>query len=421
MPRQGQRDAAAPFFGLQGFGVTGVEIRERFARGRLHRVKVVTLEDQRAAHECRFCRRRFREGAFQESEPLLLRDSSLGDFETYVEVFPWRVRCCGKTARERIPFKASGHRMTVRFFQRLAALCTRLPVWEVAQMAGLSWDTVRRVDAKAIEFALGGKEPSLEGLRYLGVDEVARRRGHVYFTIFTDLESGVVVHVADGRGRRPVEDFLDRLDKRQRRRIRVTASDLGYKALLEEAFPRAEHVLDRFHIVQWINDALTKLRRRIFGGGPRSSAGRTFKAKKWMLLSAREGLEDQHRRELDRLMKLNRPLYKAYLLKEEFRAILGYPWKCLRRLALRLRAWTRQASWSQLPEFLKLGRKLREYIPAVVSGFRHRVKIGRIEQVNATIKKLRTTAHGYSKPEYFKLKIYQRCSLETNPWRAIIL
>src|SRR5206468_4683102 len=42
-------------------------------------------------------------------------------------------------AARRLPFAMPGFRMTRRFFERLAALCMRLPVQAVAQLARLSW------------------------------------------------------------------------------------------------------------------------------------------------------------------------------------------------------------------------------------------------------------------------------------------
>lgn len=66
-----------------------------------------------------------------------------------------RVGCCGGTRVERLPFAMEGFRMTRRFFARVAALCTQLPIQTVAGMAALSWDTAARVDRRAIELALG--------------------------------------------------------------------------------------------------------------------------------------------------------------------------------------------------------------------------------------------------------------------------
>ncbi|MBK8231525.1 MAG: hypothetical protein IPK72_13280 [Candidatus Eisenbacteria bacterium] len=69
-------------------------------------------------------------------------------------------------------------------------------------MAKLSWETVCRVDKTSIELALGGDRPSLDGLTWIGVDEVSRTGGHVYFTVVTDLKSGSVVWLGEGRRRR---------------------------------------------------------------------------------------------------------------------------------------------------------------------------------------------------------------------------
>ena len=84
-----------------------------------------------------------------------------------------RVACCGGTRVERLPLVMPGFRMTRRFFERIAALCTRLPIAVVAQMAQLSWATVAKVDGHAIALGLGDRALDLQALRWIGVDEVS--------------------------------------------------------------------------------------------------------------------------------------------------------------------------------------------------------------------------------------------------------
>ena len=43
-------------------------------------------------------------------------------------------------------------------------------------------------------------------------------------------------------------------------------------------------ILDRFHIVQWMNRAVNEVRRNVFGAAPKDELGRTMKVKKWMLI-----------------------------------------------------------------------------------------------------------------------------------------
>jgi transposase len=410
--------SVAVYLGLQGFEVEAIEITEdRVGR----KIKVVHLLRYDGWHVCPDCGRKHRQGLFDEVERTRFRDCSIGDFPTYLEVQAMRVACCGGTRVEEMPFVMQGFRMTRRFFERIAALCTRLPIQPVAGMADLSWDTVARVDKRAIEMALGDLDPSLMKLRWIGVDEVSRTGGHVYFTIVTDLESGQVVWIGDGKGEKGFLPFLKALGLRGQRRIRGVVSDLGYKSVVETHLPRAIPILDRFHIVQWMNEALNQLRRRLFSAAPKHQLGKTLKVRKWMLLSARERLDRSNRLLLDRLMQLNAPLYQAYLLKEQLRAILQHPWRYFRVLRRRLRQWIAAAEETALPELHKVANRLEPHIESVVAGHQHKLRMGLVESINSKIAALRVQARGYRDPEYFKLKIYQRCSLPDNPWAEIVL
>src|SRR2546425_10874149 len=390
---QEREDSVAAYLGLQGFDVIAVE---RVLHPRRGRGKIVRILRRDGRHECPDCGRRHARSAFAEIEPIRLRDSSIGDLETYLEVRPVRLACCGGTRVERLPFAMPNFRMTRRFFERIAALCTRLPIEAVARMARLSWATVAKVDGRAIELALGDRSQVLEELRWIGVDEVSRTGGRVYFTIVTNLNTGRVVWIG-------------------------VVSDLGYQPILATRLPRAIHILDRFHIVQWVNDALTHLRRRLFSGAPRDELGRTLKVKQWLLLSARENLAHRDKLLLNELMEQNRPLYQAYLLKEQLRGILRHPWRYLGVLRDRLHEWVVAMLGTGQRELHRVAHRLAAHLDAVIAGHEHDVPLGLAESINSKIGMLRFQARGYRDPEYFKLKIFQRCSLPHNPWARIVL
>lgn len=415
---QNERDDLAIYLGLQDFEVALVEIEASRRRGP---IKVLSLVRHSGSHRCPDCGREHDDGLFEEAESIRFRDCSVGDFETYLEVEPMRVGCCGGTRIERLPFAMPNFRMTRRFFERIAARCTRLPIAVVAQVAKWSWATVAKVDGRAIALGLGDRALDLTKLRWIGVDEVSWTGGRKYFTIVTDLESGRVVWIGDGKGRGGLLPFLRALGAKGRRKIRGVVSDLGYPSILASRLRHAVHVLDRFHIVQWVNEALTKLRRRLFSGAPRDELGRTFKVKKWLLLSARENLERHDRLQLDELMELNQPLYQGYLLKEQLRGILRYPWRYFGVLRARLHGWIVAALGSGLPEFGPVALRLATHLDAVIAGHQHDVPLGLVEAINSKIAALRRQARGYRDPEYFKLKIFQRCSLPDNPWAVIVL
>ncbi len=411
----------AIYLGLQGFEVESVEIVEApslWEPGR--RIKLVHLLRRSGLHLCSECGKGHQEGLFEEFERIRFRDCSIGDLETFLEVRAMRVACCGGTRVERLPFAMEGFRVTRRFFERVAALCTRLPVQAVAEMARLSWDTVARIDKRAIELALGDQLLDLSGLRWIGVDEVSRTGGHVYFTIVTDLKSGRVVWIGDGKGEKGFLPFLSALGPTGRRKLRGVVSDLGYKDVIDTHLPKAIHILDRFHIIQWVNEALNQLRRRLFGGAPADEVGKTLKIKKWLLLSARERLRHKDKLLLNRLVEINKPLYEAYLLKEQLRGILQHPWRYFGALRRRLEEWI-EAAKSASPEIVKVASRLAPHLKSVVAGHQYDLRLGLVESINSKIAVLRAQARGYRDPEYFKLKIFQRCSLPDNPWARVVL
>ena len=120
-------------------------------------------------------------------------------------------------------------------------------------------------------------------------------------------------------------------------------------------------------------------------------------------------------------MDLNEPLYQAYLLKEELRGILQHPWRYFRVLRRRLKQWIAAAWNTGLPELRRVADRLEPHIESVIAGHRHQLRMGLVESINSKIAALRVQARGYRDPEYFKLKIFQRCSLPTNPWADIVL
>src|SRR2546427_12071951 len=112
---QNGRDDLAIYLGLQDFEVALVEREVSRRRGR---IKVLYVGRRSGTHRCPECGREHAVGLFEEAEAIRFRDSSIGDFETYLEVEPMRVACCGGSRRERLPVGVAGFRVTRRVFYR---------------------------------------------------------------------------------------------------------------------------------------------------------------------------------------------------------------------------------------------------------------------------------------------------------------
>ena len=81
--------------------------------------------------------------------------------------------------------------MTTRYARLIAGMARHMPLSAVARHTGLSWDSVKAIECAHLAETMPIPPPrTLAGIRYLGVDEVARAKGQSYFTLAYDLSPG---------------------------------------------------------------------------------------------------------------------------------------------------------------------------------------------------------------------------------------
>ena len=136
-----------------------------------------------------------------------------------------------------------------------------LPWSHVARMFGCAWSTVEQA-VKAV-VAYGRERQELDGLTHIGVDEIARKRGHVYLTVVYDLKKSRLVWVGDGRTRETLERFFDFLGEDFAKRLEAVCCDMWrpYVNAVRARAPQALIVFDKFHIVSHLGKAVDEVRR----------------------------------------------------------------------------------------------------------------------------------------------------------------
>lgn len=190
-----------------------------------------------------------------------LRCVPVGSRPIILEMTVQRLECkdCGAIQQEKIHFVQDKERYTYRMRLHVLDLCRIGTIADVARQVHMSWDTVKDI----LEADLGRRysRPDLKGLRYIGIDEFAVAKGHVYMTIVVDLESGRIVYVGNGKG----ADALDGLWPKLARagcRIEAVSTDLSeaFISAVREHLPDAVQIFDHFHIVKLMNEKLDKVR-----------------------------------------------------------------------------------------------------------------------------------------------------------------
>ena len=314
-----------------------------------------------------------------------------------------RVACpsCG-IAVEKLHWLEPHQRQTLRYEHYVARLCQLLPALDVVEMEGLDKGTVYRLDKKWLRLREAQRE--LRTVRYLGIDEIAIKRGHRYATVFYDLERREVIGVVEGRRERAVSGFFRRQGRTWCRQVVAVCMDL-WRAFLNSArrhLTKAVVVFDKFHVYSYLSEAVDEVRRQEQNQADKEGK-QLLKGARWLLLKAHRHLRRKEKRTLQELLELNQKLLQAHLLKEEFAEF----YDCEDAVTARqfLTGWITRCEESGLEPFLKLAKRLRRWEEGLLAYFDHRITNGISEGINNKIKVLKRRSYGFHDLQYFTLKI----------------
>ncbi|SQF28681.1 transposase [Streptococcus pyogenes] len=129
----------------------------------------------------------------------------------------------------------------------------------IAQQSARSSSTVYR---KLNQFVI--KEDFSKLLEVLSWDGFFYQKGELAF-IAQDFESKKIISILDSRRQTTIRNHFFRYSKEARNSVKIVTVDMSgsYISLIKKLFPQANIVLDRFHIVQHMNRALSQTRIHI--------------------------------------------------------------------------------------------------------------------------------------------------------------
>jgi transposase len=175
------------------------------------------------------------------------------------------------------------------------------------------------------------------------------------------------------------------------------------KATLKHA-PNAQIVYDKFHIMRHLAGALDQVRRSEYKR-VNEKERRFIKGQRYTLLSHKANLDIEGRRALRMLLKANKRLNKAYLLKESFGQLWDYnnpTWA--RKFFV---SWKSQLRWQRLKPFEKFAAMIDRHWDGIISYCHpdHKVSLGFMEGLNNKIRVIQRRAYGIKDQEYLMLKV----------------
>jgi len=289
----------------------------------------------------------------------------------------------------------------------VAALARKLDWSSGAAHCQLNWTTVAWVVEAAVLWGLAHRR--WLPLHVIGIDEVSRRKGQQYLTLVYDLARRRVVWIGKDRDEGTLQRFFAWLGWRRTRPIRVVCCDMWrpYLASLRTAAPQATVVFDRFHLTRSAADAVDTVRRQMWR--QLAVAERpTFQRTRFLWLKNPAKLRRDERPRLSGLLRLNAPIVKAYLLKEDLRRFWDY--RSSAWAEDHLRQWLWRASHSRLAPLTKLAKTIRTHRDGILAWTRLRVTNGALEGMNNKVKAISHRAFGFRTPWTYIANIYHCCA-----------
>ena len=374
-------------------------------------------------------------------KPRRWRALDLGASKCYLEYAPVRVACPEHGVHvESVPWARPRSRFTRPFEDWVAWMAVHATMSAVAQACRIEWHTVGGVCKRVYDDLQRATGPDrFDGVRRIGIDETSYKKGHKYLMVVVDHDRGCLVWAAEGWSKEVLRRFLkEELTREQRLGIEVVTADgcRWIKTLVKRWCPNAEWVMDPFHVVSWMNDALDGVRREEWqvakkaaraatpkrGRPGRPAAGdetppdalkltaaaKAIKGTRFALVKGRESLTDSQKAKLDRLKSVGSRLFRAWELKEDLRAVFRAGGAA--EAEGLLDDWLHRAAYCKIAKVVAVEKKVRRRRDDILRAVSLNVSNARAESINNKIKVTVKMGYGFRNTDNLIALLMLRCS-----------
>jgi len=173
----------------------------------------------------------------------------------------------------------------------------------------------------------------------------------------------------------------------------------SFIAGVQQAFPKATIVFDKFHTVQLLNQALEKIRRR-----EQKQHAPLFNKMRFVLLKDPKKLRKSQKQKLEQFLSQgNLDTAKAYSLVQLFKE--GYQYKRPSWAGKFFGHWVHLCEQSKIPELLKLSQTIRNHLRGIVAFFRHRFTNAKLEGLHSKLRAITKRQYGFKTFRYLGIMI----------------
>ena len=304
-----------------------------------------------------------------------------------------------------VPWAAPQGRFTV-LFERFAVevLLASASVSQACELLGLSWDTAQEIMGRAVERGLERRQ--LENLKHLGMDEKSFRRGQSYITLLTDLDQSR--DVVQERTTEAADQLWKTLSPEQKQAVEAVAVDMWepFIQTIQKQVPDADIVHDRFHVSQYLGEAVDKVRRQEHKE-LMAQGDETLKGTRQLWLYNPENFSSEQMVEFSTLKDLHLKVARAWAAKEMFSQFWEYQQEGWARRFFK--DWFGWVSRSQLKPVVEVAQMLKRHLDNLLTYLKHHITNAVTEGLNSKIQSLKSAARGFRNFRNYRIRILFFC------------
>lgn len=325
---------------------------------------------------------------------------------------PRRVECAEHgVAVEHIPWSQGKRPVTTAMMGFLARWARRLSWRETARTFETSWESVYHSVQWFVEWGLAQRV--LEGVRSIGIDEIhwgQGKRADSFLTVIYQIDGHCrrLLWVGRRRTKATLRRGLKLLGPAVLNGLRYVCSDMWqpYLKVVAQQAGHALHILDRFHIVHHLNQAVDQVRRAESTRLQGQPMAAKLKKMRWKLLRRGSRVRGHARVKLWGLLESKMATGRAWDLKECFDYFWHY--KSISWAGGFLDYWTERAMRSRLEPMKKVARMLRKHEVLLLNWFKAKgeVSSGAVEGLNNKIRVVTRRSYGFRTFKAMELALY---------------
>lgn len=386
-------------------------------------VKMIHVLNSKVRSRCPHCHK-YTKSVHSKLKAMEIKYLEIAGYTTYLVVYKRRFNCksCKKIFTENNYINGTKKTMSLKLEQKILMDLRdyNLSLSYIAKHNNVSDNTVRNV----LKRYMKNYPNYLKTLpSVISFDEFkADTRKGKYAFIINDLLDRQVIDILPTRKKDDLIQYFTHIENRSS--VQYVVSDMYEPYLLVTTimFPKAKYVVDRFHYIRYIMEALDKIRIRLqkeFGYSTKEY--NMLKNKKNVTLLRKYSNDISWWVEVERyrngkivrilpgeliqdLLSLDDDLKRGYQLKELFLDVVNH--STYDNVEADIICWIELCRESKIEEFIEASNTIENWLEYIANSFIDvKLSNGYTEGLNNKIKVIKRVGFGYKNFEFFRMRI----------------